>query len=57
MFGSDCVNDINQIKEDLSISYIIAVASRAGVDYEIIRHDGDSTDGILKTWILRSDGI
>ena len=37
-----------QKKEDLSISYISSVCAVAGVDYEIVRHDGDSSDGIIK---------
>ena len=43
---------ITQIKEDLSISYILALCAYAGIAYEIVRHDGDSTDGILRKRIL-----
>lgn len=44
--------DNSHIKEELSISYINTVASIAGIDYEIVRHDDDSTDAILKKWIF-----
>jgi len=40
-----------KIKEELSISYISTVAAVAGIDYQIDRHDGDSTDGTLKKWV------
>lgn len=43
---------ITQIKEDISISYISALCAYAGIAYEIVRHDADSTDGILKKRIL-----
>ena len=36
-----------KMKEDISISYISALCAYAGIAYEIIRHDDDSTDGIL----------
>lgn len=39
---------ITPIKEDISISYISALCAYAGIAYEIVRHDEDSTDGILK---------
>lgn len=35
-------------KEDMSISYISAVCAYAGVDYDTIRHDEDSTDDLIK---------
>ncbi|WP_304583708.1 DUF4365 domain-containing protein [Acutalibacter muris] len=40
-----------QAKEDMSISYISAVCAYAGVEYDTIRHDGDSTDGLIKKLI------
>ena len=43
--------DISQIKEELSISYISTIAAMAGIDYEIMRHDDDSADGLLKKCI------
>lgn len=43
---------ITQMKEDLSISYISALCAYAGIAYEIVRHDEDSTDGILRKRIL-----
>lgn len=48
--------DIPQIKEELSINYIATVAAIAGIDYDIIRHDEDSTDGLLKKQIVLSTG-
>lgn len=48
--------DESQIKEELSINYIATVAAIGGIDYEINRHDGDSTDGVLKKWIVPSAG-
>lgn len=38
-------------KEDISISYISVLCAYANVAYEIIRHDDDSTDGILRKTI------
>lgn len=43
-------------KEDIHIGYIYALCACAGVDYEIINHDEDSTDGILKKKIKFPDG-
>lgn len=43
--------DESIIKEDLSICYISAVSANAGIDYETLRHDADSTDGIVKKCI------
>ncbi len=40
------------IKEDISISYISALCAYAGIAYDIIRHDDDSTDGILRKRIF-----
>ena len=45
-----------QIKEDISISYISALCAYAGISYEIIRHDDDSTDGILRKRIFLDRG-
>lgn len=36
------------VKEELSICYISAIAANAGIDYETLRHDDDSTDGLIK---------
>lgn len=38
-------------KEDISINYISVLCAYADVAYEIIRHDDDSTDGILRKTI------
>lgn len=46
---------VTQMKEDISISYISALCAIGGIDYEIIRHDADSSDGLLKK-IIRLDG-
>ena len=43
-------------KEDIHIGYIYALCASVGVDYEIIRHDEDSTDGIMKKRITFPDG-
>ncbi|WP_446898855.1 DUF4365 domain-containing protein [Clostridium sp. LBM24168] len=48
--------EISQIKEELSINYIATVAAIAGIDYDIIRHDEDSTDGLLKKQMFPSNG-
>lgn len=48
--------DESQIKEELSINYIATVAAIGGIDYEINRHDGDSTDGLLKKWVMPKSG-
>lgn len=47
---------ISDIKQELSISYMLAVCAEAGIDYEIIRHDDDSTDGLLKKRLTLNDG-
>ncbi len=47
---------ITQIKEDVSISYISALCAYSGIAYEIVRHDEDSTDGILRKRISLDDG-
>lgn len=43
---------ITQKKEDISISYISALCAYAGIAYEIVRHDEDGTDGILKKRVI-----
>ena len=35
----------------MSICYISTIAANAGIDYETIRHDDDSTDGLIKKLI------
>ena len=40
--------DTQKIKEDLSISYMSIVSAVAGIGFEIIRHDEDSIDSIIK---------
>ena len=40
--------DIEKIKEEISISYISALCAYAGIDYDRVIHDEDSTDGQLK---------
>ena len=35
------------IKEELSICYISAIAANAGIDYETLSHDDDSTKGTI----------
>ena len=49
--------DIEKRKEELSIAYISAICAMAGIDYDIIRHDGDSTDGQMKKVIVLEDGL
>jgi len=49
------MND-ESIKEELSISYLSTLAAINGIDFELIRHDSDSTDCILKRWIELDDG-
>lgn len=43
-------------KEDIHISYILAVCASAGVSFDLQRHDDDSTDGIMKKRIVLADG-
>lgn len=43
-------------KEDLSYSYIAAVCATAGIDFERVNHDHDSTDAILKQTVKLPDG-
>jgi len=43
---------VTKVKEDISISYISALCAYAGIAYEIVRHDEDSTDGILRKRVL-----
>lgn len=47
---------LTQVKEDISISYISALCAYSGITYEIIRHDDDSTDGILRKRIVLDNG-
>lgn len=48
---------VTQIKEDISISYISALCAYAGIAYETVRHDDDSTDGTLRKRILLDNGL
>lgn len=45
-----------QTKEDLSISYIAAVCANAGIAYDTIRHDDNSTDGLVMKRIDLDNG-
>lgn len=47
--------DTQKIKEDLSISYMSLVSAAVGIGYEIIRHDEDSIDSIIKK-VLKLEG-
>lgn len=42
--------------EDLSVAYLSAIAAQASVDLELLRHDEDSVDCILKKTIVLEDG-
>lgn len=44
-----------KVKEDISIGYISALCAYAGIAYETMRHDEDSTDGLLRKRILLDD--
>ena len=46
-----------QTKEDISISYISVLCAYAGIAYEIIRHDDDSTDGLLMERVQLDNGF
>ena len=48
--------DIEKIKEEISISYISALCAYAGIDYDRVIHDEDSTDGQLKKIITLNNG-
>lgn len=49
--------DNSIIKEELSINYISTISSIAGISYQTIRRDEDSTDGILRKVIsLENNG-
>ncbi|MBQ6743523.1 MAG: DUF4365 domain-containing protein [Acidaminococcaceae bacterium] len=48
--------DIEAIKEELSISYLHAVCTKEGIAFELIRHDEDSTDAIIKRKISLTNG-
>lgn len=41
-------------KEELSICYISTISTNAGMDYEILRHDDDSTDALEQGGIIAS---
>lgn len=43
-------------KEDLSIAYLSAVAAQASVDFEMLHHDQDSVDCMLKKVVVMEDG-
>ena len=43
-------------KEEMSMSYLSMVCAHAGIDFERIQHDDDSTDAILKKLITLEDG-
>ena len=47
--------DTQKIKEDLSMSYMSIVSAAVGIGFEIVRHDEDSIDSIIKK-ILELDG-
>ena len=49
--------DDSHIKEELSINYINTIACMAGIDFDLIRPDGDSTDAIVKKWIALDGGL
>lgn len=40
--------DTQKIKEDLSISYMSIVSAVVGIGFEIVRHDEDSIDSLIK---------
>lgn len=42
--------------EDLSIAYLSAIAAQASVDFEILRHDEDSADCMLKKLVVLDQG-
>lgn len=43
-------------KEDIHIGYITALCASVGISFDLQRHDGDSTDGIIKKIITWNDG-
>ena len=47
---------VSKQKEDIHISYLSALCAFAGIAYEIMRHDEDSTDGILRKRVILDDG-
>ena len=51
------MTQLSKQKEDISISYVSAICAVAGVDYEIVRHDEDSTDGIFKKTVSLLNGV
>lgn len=48
---------VSQQKEDVSISYISAICANCGIAYEIIRHDDNSSDGMMMKRINVGGGI
>ncbi len=48
--------DENKIKEELSITYLNAIAAINGIALEIHRHDEDSIDVAIKKFVVRKDG-
>lgn len=48
--------DIEAIKEELSITYLHAICTKAGIDFELPRHDEDSTDAIIKRKVTLTNG-
>lgn len=45
-----------QRMEDLSITFLSAIAAQASIEFERMHHDADSTDCILKKRVNLSDG-
>lgn len=48
--------DIETIKEELSITYLHAICTKEGIDFELPRHDEDSTDAIIKRKVTLTNG-
>ncbi len=42
-------------KEDLHISYISAICASADIQFDLQRHDEDSTDAIIKKIVILPD--
>lgn len=49
--------DISAKKEELSICYISALCTQAGISYDTIRHDDTSTDGLIQKRIMLDEKI
>lgn len=49
--------DISTKKEELSICYISALCTQAGISYDTIRHDDTSTDGLIQKRIMLTEKI